>query len=83
MASSLANADQSQKTLTTATDALAKSEILVQPQAGIPSEISNSRRAILLVIFCLALFTDAYMTSAMIICLESVSCFGLNQCVYD
>ena len=73
MASSLENADQAKQTLTT------DAEILVQPQAGTPSEISNARRAILLVIFCLALFTDAYMTSGMIICLESVSCFDLNQ----
>ena len=75
MASSLENADQAKQTLTT------DAEILVQPQAGTPSELemSNARRAILLVIFCLALFTDAYMTSGMIICLESVSCFDLNQ----
>lgn len=49
----------------------AKSEIIVQP--GTLSQLSNFRRAILLAIFCLALFIDAYLTSAMIICLESIS----------
>jgi hypothetical protein len=34
---------------------------------------SNVRKAILLAIFCLALFVDAFMTSAMIICLNKVS----------
>ncbi|EJD00111.1 MFS general substrate transporter [Fomitiporia mediterranea MF3/22] len=34
--------------------------------------MSNVRRAILLAIFCLALFVDAFMTSAMIICLDSI-----------
>lgn len=38
----------------------------------IPPETSSLRRAILLAIFCLALFVDAFMTSAMIICLDSV-----------
>jgi hypothetical protein len=34
---------------------------------------SNARKAILLAIFCLALFVDAFMTSAMIICLNKVT----------
>lgn len=36
-------------------------------------EMSSLRRAILLTIFCLALFVDAFMTSAVIISLDSVS----------
>ncbi|KAF8509048.1 MFS general substrate transporter [Gautieria morchelliformis] len=41
-------------------------------QSSIPPETSNQRRAVLLVIFCVALFTDAFMTSAIIICLDSI-----------
>ena len=34
---------------------------------------SKPRRILLLVIFCFALFLDAFMTSGMIICVDSVS----------
>ena len=41
--------------------------------AIIPDDTTNIRKALLLAIFCLALFTDAFMTSAMIICLDQVN----------
>ncbi|KDR69690.1 hypothetical protein GALMADRAFT_282590 [Galerina marginata CBS 339.88] len=50
---------------------LSKSEIPFQ--SVVLSELPNSRRVILLAIFCLALFTDAFMTSGMIVCLNSFS----------
>ncbi|KAJ3563356.1 hypothetical protein NP233_g8991 [Leucocoprinus birnbaumii] len=42
------------------------------------TDISSVRRAVLLTIFCLALFVDAFMTSAIVICLDSIG-IDFNQ----
>lgn len=44
-----------------------------------PNEFSSVRQAVILGIFCLALFVDAFMTGAMIICLDSVKIEYLHR----